>query len=162
MPARASRATATPSNADFQPRVTPTARTMVSASTISTALARNPAVTSTREPVGAAVAVNTGRSSPRSSGLDELVELLERVDVENPVEDQELEHPEDPEGDQVGQQHDDRLVEVAEMVDLAEVLGGGRAEDRHEDPDGRQRPERDDLLGQVRAPALSPDPLPVE
>ena len=85
--------------------MTPTASTMVSASTISTALARNTAVTSTRRPrVGAAV----GRGVPTgdgSGGLDELVELLERVDLEHPVEDQELEHPEDPEGEQVGHQH---------------------------------------------------------
>src|ERR1019366_10378420 len=135
---------------------------MVSASTISTALARNTAVATTNAAVGVAVAINTVPALPRSGGLDELVELLERMDVEDPVEDKELEHPEDPEGHQVGQQHDDRLVEVAEVVDLAEVLGCRRAEDRHEDPHGRQGPERDDLLGEVGAPALAPDPLPVQ
>ena len=41
-----------PSMADFHPRVLPTAITMVSASTISTAQAKNTALTSTARPVG--------------------------------------------------------------------------------------------------------------
>src|SRR5665213_625902 len=105
--------TCTPSADQKVPKLTsmtPTARTMVSASTISTALARNTAVTSTTEPVGVAVAINTGVPPPASRSLDELVELLERMDTEDPVEDHELEHPEDAERHQVGQQHDGRLL----------------------------------------------------
>ena len=55
--------------------------------------------------------------------LDQLVELLEGVHLEDAVEHQELQHPEDAERDDVGQQHQRCLFRVAEVMGHADVLG---------------------------------------
>ena len=56
-----------------------------------------------------------------------LLELFELVDMEEPVEEQQLEDPEDGERRHVGRQDDHRLLEVREVVLDADV-----ASDRHE------------------------------
>src|SRR5450631_3331476 len=102
-------ATTTPSRAERQPRVRPTASTMVSASTISTALGRKTAITRTADPLWVTVAVitdpcsggRTSRRGPKRHGSDrfhQFVQLLQRVHVEQSVEQEVLEDPEQPEG----------------------------------------------------------------
>src|ERR1700676_2022175 len=172
--ASAASATTTPSMAERQPPGRPTANTMVRASTISTALARKTAITRTRDPLWVTVAVITDpwsggqprrrcpRATPRSGRFYQFVELLQRVHMEQAIEQEVLEDPEQPEGGDVGRQHEQRLVEVAELVLEADMAAHRGSPDRHGDADGRHAPERHDLLHQVGASALAPHPLPIQ
>src|ERR1017187_320467 len=167
-----SKATPVPSRADLHPLVDPTATTMVSASTISTALAKKTATTSTRFPLCTVVAIIVAMLAqarspveshhPGSGRFDQFVELFERVNFEQPVEHKKLQYPEDGERHHVGEQHHPRLLKVTQVMFDPKMPGDGSAEDGYHDADSRHRPEGHDLLHQMGSPVLAPHPTAIE
>src|SRR5450755_3694945 len=80
---------------------------------------------------------------------------------EQPAEDKELEHPQEPEDGEGDRKQERCCLGMAEMVgdaDMACHFGGG---DRQEDSANRDRPERQNLPPPMRWPCLLPDPAAI-
>src|SRR5579875_873643 len=96
-------------------------------------------------------------------GLDRLADLVDQGgDVEQPVEQHQLQDPEDGEGHDVGEQHDGGQLQMVEVVLDPDVVRDGRPHDGEGDAGGSHGPERRHLPHQVGAAGLAPGPIPVQ